>query len=121
MRRHPEESLHRAVACFLNVALVDDAFWTTIPAGGGGRVRGAILKAMGYRRGTPDILIVWQGKAYWIELKAKNGRVSGAQWEVRKALARAGSHVGFAYSADEVESLLRCWGIPLRATMGRAA
>ena len=120
-RRNPEEQLHRAVARFLDVALPEDAWWSTFPSGGGGKIRGARLKAMGLKAGVPDILIIWRGEAFWIELKAKGGRVSSAQWETRTAIARAGSHVGFVYGVDEVDSLLRAFGVPLRASTGRIA
>lgn len=114
-RRSPEESLHRAVAEYLGHALPWDAWWSTIPAGGGGRVRGAKLKAMGYRAGTPDLLIVWQGRAYWIELKAPKGRISEAQADCHIMLDHAGSEVLVARSVDEIETALRKWNVPLKA------
>ena len=114
--KHPEQQLHFAVADYLNVALPTDAWWTTIPAGGGGKVRGAILKAMGYRAGTPDILIVYRGKAFWLELKAPGGRISPAQNEAMNRLMYCGcAAVYVCFTLEHVEKALRAFRIPLSA------
>ena len=59
-----EDEVHRAVATYLDLVLSPEATYTTIP--GGHRV---MTTAPGYRRGFPDILIVWRGQAFCIELK----------------------------------------------------
>lgn len=51
----PEKALHAAVAQFLARALPLRCPWTTVPLGGGGKIRGAHLKAAGTRKGWPDI------------------------------------------------------------------
>jgi hypothetical protein len=121
--RVTEQQLHRAVARFLDLALPHDAWWTTIPAGGGGRVRGAQLKAMGYKAGTPDILIVYRGRALFIELKApKVGRESPEQIAVGHRIIMAGAGRWLAWSLDDVERICgEHWNIPLRASARRAA
>lgn len=85
-----ERAFHKTVAQYLNYALPKDAWWTTIPAGGGGLIRGVHLKAMGYKAGTPDILIIWRGEVYWIELKADGGRLSRSQSDTSQSLRVAG-------------------------------
>ena len=121
-RNHPEETLQRAVAQYLDLALPEDCWWTSIPAGGGGRIRGAILKGMGYKPGTPDILIIWNGRGYWIELKVEKRGLSAAQKACHDRLRIAGSVVSRCYAVDEVEGQLKWWGLPLRAsTKARAA
>jgi VRR-NUC domain-containing protein len=119
MRAAPEQILQRQVFEFLTVALSPPAWFTSIPAGGGGRVRGAILKATGYKPGSPDILIVYNGRAYFLELKApKTGRVSPAQWETHHLLTAAGCPVATCRSLDEVMALFGpkgpWWPIPVR-------
>ncbi len=116
----PEEALHRAVADYLNIALPANSAWTTMPAGGGGRVRGARLKAMGYCKGWPDIEIVWGGFAHFIELKVP-GKYPGAdQKKCHANLRIAGAVVAVCRRIEEVEGTLRGWGIPLRGTTGAA-
>jgi len=112
-RAAPEASLHRQVAAFLARALPRDAWWTTFPAGGGGRVRGAQLRRAGLKAGVPDILIVHRGTAHWIELKAKKGRISDVQIATNAALVAAGCRVHVARSVDDVALSLQQWGIPL--------
>lgn len=122
MTKKPEQALHEAVARFLDIALPIDAFWTTFPAGGGGKARGGQLKAMGLKAGVPDILIVWQGLAFWIELKAPRGVLSAEQRLVHDRLAFAGcERPAVCRSVDDVERALRAREIPIRASVGAAA
>lgn len=112
----PEQNLHRAIADYLDIALPPDCWWTTIPLGGGGRLRGAFLKTMGAKKGTPDILIVRAGRAYWIELKSQHGCVSPAQRECAMRLRTAGCPVPMVCrSIDDVAAVLASFGIELRA------
>lgn len=115
VRQTSEQDLHRTVADFLNVALPADVWWTTIPAGGGGKIRGAILKGMGYRAGTPDILVISGGIARFIELKTTQGRVSEAQARCHAEIMKAGSAVAVCRSLDDVTRTLLGWGIEIRA------
>lgn len=105
-----------SVARFLDLALPDLAWWTTIPAGGGGKVRGAILKAMGYRPGTPDILIIYRDVVLWFELKGPNGWLTAIQKKCRNDLLRNNCcYWELARSVDDVEASLRRHKIPLKA------
>ena len=116
-RQNPEQVLHMAVADYLTRALsIDDGvWWTTFPAGGGGKVRGAFLKRMGLKAGVPDILIIRDGRAYWIELKAKAGKLSPAQWKSKGDMSQAGSPMHLCRSLDDVQRFLIAWAIPIRA------
>ena len=120
-RQHPEEDLARTVAAYLDLALPEDACWTTIPAGGGGRVRGAKLKAVGYKPGWPDLQIVYRGQLICIELKAKYRSLSPEQEAMHERLRLAGAGVGTAKSVESVEQCLRTFGVPLRASTGTRA
>ena len=110
-RADPEAQLHRAVAQYLNLALPKDAVWTTVAHGGGGRIRGAKLKAMGLRPGWPDIQILYRGRFIGIELKSGKGRVSPEQDEVAKAIWGAGGSWFVCCSVDQVMLSLRDMGI----------
>lgn len=119
--RRPELATHRAVAEYLQAVLPPSVFWTTFPAGGGGRARGAQLKAIGLQAGVPDILVIYCGRTYFIELKAPRGRLSEAQETCHPRIWEAGAPVGIAKSVDDVRSLLAGWGIPTREAQARAA
>lgn len=117
-RGNPEHRLHVSVAKFLNVALPLDAWWTTIPTAGSSLQQGAKIKARGYKAGTPDLVILWQGRTYWLELKAPKGTVDPLQRQCHEALMRAGSKVGIARDLNDVQYWLDAqWSIPLRAVV----
>jgi len=125
-RRQSEQSLHRAVAQYLDAALPADCWWTTFPAGGGGKIRGAQLKAMGLKAGVPDILIMreWNlGPAVlWIELKAPQKAGPGiTQRLCHNKLNAVGCHVAVCRSLDDVQETLIGWGIVPKVTLSRRA
>lgn len=120
-RARPEEALHRAVAEFLTLALPEDAWFCHVPNGGKrSKSEAARFKAMGVKAGVPDLLIIYQGRAHWVELKAGKGRLSEAQQTVRAQLYAVDCHWADCRSLDDVEWWIGQWGIPLRASV-RAA
>lgn len=112
--RMQEQALHKSVAQLFAAILTPATFATTFPAGGGGRVRGAILKSMGLRAGVPDWLLVHDGRAYFIELKGPEGTVSKDQTACHLDLEDAGSKVYVCRSLNDVVAALERWGIPTR-------
>ena len=121
-RKQPEQILQRQIAEFLTLALpTPDAWFTAIPAGGGGKVRGAILKGMGYKAGTPDMLVIYKGLPIWLELKSATGTLSMAQKQCLHDLINAGCKWALCRTLDDVERALRRFGVPLRATVGGPA
>ncbi len=120
-RKHDEDDLHRAVADYLTLAMPPAVPWTTMPAGGGGKVRGARLKAMGLHPGWPDLQIVFRGRYIGIELKSGKCVPSSAQKAMHARLRLAEGLVYTATSVEAVEGFLRGAGVPLRATTGARA
>lgn len=113
----PETALHISIANFLTVALPPEIVWTTFPAGGGGKERGRILKAMGLKAGFPDLLFVREpARLYVIEAKTKDGVLSKEQKDMHRDLRAAGVEVAVCRSVEDVELQLRAWDFPLRAT-----
>lgn len=124
-----EALLHQDVADFLRLALREPkTVWTTFPAGGGGKVRGAKLKRAGLRAGWPDIQVISHASGtgalvrfLGIELKAprkpRKGDVSDAQEETLEAIFKAGGSYAICRSVAEVEAALRRAYIPCHATV----
>jgi len=110
-----ERQLQSAVADWLALALPPDAFFSSIGHGGGGKVRGALLKRTGLKAGVPDLLVIADGRARFIELKTAKGRLSPAQREAHDALVRAGALVAVCRSIEDVAAQISAWGIPTRA------
>ncbi len=127
-RQNPEQILHKAVADYLRVALVPPAWFTTFPAGGGGKARGGQLKAMGLMPGMPDLLVFWPGAfasqrftcMLGIELKAARGTTSPAQRAMSGTFQQVHSAIAFCKSIDHVASALAFWSVPHRARVGGA-
>jgi hypothetical protein len=112
MTRRPEQTLQRAVVEHLQWRARPGAWWTHVPLGGArSKVEAAILRGLGTRAGTPDLLIVADGRACFLELKAPRGRVSAAQRECHTALRAAGATVAVANNIDEAVELLESWEI----------
>lgn len=125
-RRKPvqrETAFHMMVARYLDAALPPSCWWTTFPAGGGGKARGGKLKAMGLKAGVADILILHETptaaatSVMWIELKAPKGDgPSDVQKAFAKRMAKFNDVTAYvARSIDEVEAALLGEGIPLNA------
>lgn len=111
-----EAQLHREVADYLR-AVLDPAQveWTTFPAGGGGRIRGAMLKGMGLLAGWPDIQFVVRNRPLMlIELKAEGKYPTPEQRALHERLRGLGCLVAVCRSVDEVEGTLKAWCIPMR-------
>lgn len=105
-----ERRLHASIADFLNVALPPGAFWTTIPGGD----RGPTL-APGYHAGAPDVLLLWNARAIFFEIKTEKGRLSPAQKVAHAEITLAGSVVHVVRSVNELQNFLEILGVPLRA------
>lgn len=125
-RANPEQRLHKAVAQYLGRALKPPTIWTTIGHGGGGKVRGALLKAMGVQPGWPDVIVVGPTlemrscrlAVIGFELKSPTGRQSPEQRQIQMCFEASGAMYHVCRSVDEVEGFLRGVGIPLHATVG---
>lgn len=115
-RTNPEDALHRSVAQLLARVLRKPTIWTTIGHGGGGKVRGAQLKAKGVQSGWSDIIVLHPAK-YWtialgLELKSKDGRASADQLQHRNGMVAVNGHWHLCRSLDDVFAALNLAGIP---------
>lgn len=84
------------------------------------------MKAMGVKAGFPDIGIIWTGRIYLIELKARETRtrLTMAQLNVHQQMRMAGAKVQTCYCLADVQTQLLAWGFPLKwkmAVQGEAA
>lgn len=123
-----ERVFHKAAMEYLNLALPSHAVATTFPAGGGGRIRGAMLKNSGLMPGWPDIQILVRASSFdqaarsfsrfiGFECKReKGGIVSETQLTAHNRIKFSGGVVYVVRTLDEIyqhltvsESLLlRC-------------
>lgn len=101
-RNYAERRLHLSVARLLEWTARRDVLWFHVPNEG---VRtgpaGALLKALGMRRGIPDIIVLADKRCIGLELKASAGRLSPEQEEMAERWTVAGGlwHVANSYQA----------------------
>lgn len=111
-RSNAEELLQRAVVQLLAARKVDRNRFFAVPNGEKrGKATAGRLKAQGVLAGVPDLVfILSDGRIAFIELKARNGRLSPAQsaymdWCVERKIPHA-----VCASIDDVDAALRTWG-----------
>ena len=122
-RQHPEDDFHVTVAQFLAIALPKDACcWTTIePGGKRDTLEAARLQAKGVQAGWTDIIILYCGDLFCIELKAQGKYFSKVQKAMHKELTAAGAFVAPRITKlEELEEFLLRF-MPLRASTGTRA
>lgn len=78
---------------------------------GAGIGRMARLKRMGLRSGVADLVIVKDGKVYFLELKSPGGRMSQKQEEFSIDAMEVGAFYGLASSFDMAVKILKSWQI----------
>ena len=89
-----EHQLQVTCAQYLDLALPQDAVWFAIPNGSHRhKAVAGKLKAEGVKAGIPDLCIIYQGRAIFIELKTKKGSLSPAQKTMQLRLTLAGCPV----------------------------
>ena len=111
-RAQPETQLQRSVIAQLQWRARPGVWWTHIPLGGlRSKVEAAILRGLGTARGTPDLLIVADGKAHFLELKSARSRVTSEQRAGHGALRAAGATVAVATGVDAAIAQLKDWGL----------
>jgi hypothetical protein len=99
MTRRPEEQLQRAVIGHLVWRARPGVFAFHVPNGGWrSRTEAAILKSIGTVAGVPDVLCIFEGRTYALELKAKGGRVTDVQRVTHDRMRAAGAEVATAVS-----------------------
>ncbi len=127
----PEVDTQAAIADALDILLLPPAVWTTLPIG---HVKltgqqAARLSRVGVRRGWFDILIIFDGHPYGLEIKRQGGRLSTdrlvptraggrrmveGQVSVFPKLTAAGCRIATVSSVEDALRALAAWNVPLR-------
>jgi hypothetical protein len=128
-----ENELQEQVARALDACLLPPAFWFSAAIGATKLTpqQAAALSRAGVKRGLPDVLCVYQGLVFGLEIKrARTGRLSKTrivrtrrsaprilegQEDVFPKLRAAGMAISVVHSVDEALAQVATWGIPLRA------
>jgi hypothetical protein len=111
MTRRPEQAIQAAIVEHLRLRAVSDLFWFHVPNGGfRSPVEAMIFKSLGTIAGVPDLIFIYDGQAYGLELKAEGGRLTSVQSAVHEAMGAAGAEVVTAVGVDAALAQLETWG-----------
>lgn len=121
-RNQPEFRIQCAVADQLRFRALPGLFWTAL-ANGENRPKvmdaqgrwysptGERLQRSGLRPGNPDLLLIWQGRAIGLELKAEGGRQNANQRATQTDWTLAGGLYHVAKGFQEAMAFLEMLGV----------
>jgi hypothetical protein len=117
--RIPEASIHRQIADVFAKEIApagkisrEGVVWFSVDIAAYAGVAPGLRTTRGIVAGIPDCVILFEGRAYFIEIKAIDGRLSPAQCDVCASLLVCGAHYGVARNHTEALALVDAWGIP---------
>jgi hypothetical protein len=128
----PEEAEHKAVAALLRMEIAREGHvsehgvcWFSIDMAYGHDPGSAAVPAIralrGVIAGCPDIIVLYQGRAFWCEMKSRDGVLSDPQRSVCATLLLSGCKIAVATDAEGVLAALDVWQIPRKHVVRVAA
>lgn len=119
--RRPEQAFQASLVKSLRMIVPREVMVFAVPNGGWrSAAEGAIFIGQGVVPGMPDLMILHDGRAFGLELKAGKGKTSDAQERAHEALGRALIPVAVVRRLDEALDFLRLHRIPTRLGMAGA-
>jgi hypothetical protein len=113
--RRPEQVFQASLVKSLAMVLDPSCLMFAVPNGGWRTKReAAILIGQGVVPGIPDLMILFNGTAAGMELKAGRGATSDSQDKVHVRFARAGIPIAIIRTLDEALTFLDSAGVPFR-------
>jgi hypothetical protein len=114
-----EPILHKQIADSLRLEIAPPGrvspqgvtWWSVDMAAYAGTVPG-IRTGRGCIAGVPDMIVLYRGMAFFLEVKALDGVLSPAQQTVGIAILMTGAHYGVVRNAGEALEQLDRWEIP---------
>jgi hypothetical protein len=111
-RQRPEQATQRAVVEHLRLrAKPGVVYWHTPNQRRQSPRQGVEWKRQGVLAGVSDLILLHDGNAFALELKADNGRLSEAQREFLDAFNNAGGYSAYAVGVDRAIECLKAWGL----------
>lgn len=114
MKLGAEDRLQLAVLDYIEVVLPHALIFHVPNGGRRSLTEGRKFKMLGVRAGTPDLVLVQDGRTYFFELKSPTGRLSPEQHRFGEDARIAGAGWAVIRSVDDVRNALKAWGIQTR-------
>jgi hypothetical protein len=111
-RSRPEQQVQRAVFQHIRLRGVPNLF-AFHPANGGFRrpIEAKILQGQGVKAGVPDVILIYAGHTWGLEIKAEGGRATKHQLEALAAMEAAGATTAITEGLDSTIKQLETWGL----------
>jgi hypothetical protein len=108
-----EQDMQRAVVSHLRVRGVPGLLAWHTPQGAhySSRVQGAIMQGLGVMAGVSDLLLMYSGRMYALELKAPGEKPTTAQKAFLKAFWQNGGYAEYCDSLDGAIAQLEEWNL----------
>jgi hypothetical protein len=109
-RSRPEQQIQRAILDHIRLRAVPGVF-AFHPANGGWRsaIEAKIFKSLGVVAGVPDIIIIFGGQCFGLELKTDRGRLTNVQRDAHERMREAGALVAVVHGIDAALAQLTEW------------
>lgn len=111
-----EQEIHKAVAAHIRQRGKPGLVWwhsnnNVAIRGRKGAVLGGIAKGMGVRAGVSDIVALYRGRFYALELKTEKGRLTECQMAFITEVNDAGGFATVASGVDQAIRILETWNL----------
>ena len=112
-----EEQLHISIIQYLEAVLPPHVVVAHIPNQAGPTGKRSVgfnakMKKLGRKSGMPDIMLIYGGRAFFLEVKTERGRLSKVQRACFADLVQAGCWPLSVRSIDDVRDALKRFMIP---------
>jgi hypothetical protein len=107
-----EQELQRAVLDHLRMRGQKGLVFFAVPNGGyRSGVEASIMKGLGVRAGVSDLILLYLGAFYAVELKSEKGKATLPQAAFLAEVRAAGGHTAVCNSLDAAIERLEQWGL----------
>jgi hypothetical protein len=102
-----EDQIQKALVSHLKTRGAKGLFWYAVPNGGvRSKVEAKIMQSTGTRPGTPDLGFVFEGRAFFLEVKTENGRSTEHQLKAISDINAAGGYAAIGQGIDACLEIL---------------
>lgn len=113
-RNFPEHKINRQFWQYLNLCCPNVLAFHPCNEGQRTPWEAERLTEIGLVPGVADLVLVHNGKAFFVEAKAPGGKLSPAQERFAEDVRAAGAEFAVCYDLDDLKNALTAWSIPTR-------
>lgn len=115
--KRPEQAIHKAVADHIRVRGAKGLVWFTVGQSNyaknnrGKAIQAAVNKGLGVRAGVSDLIFLYRGLFFALELKAPGNTPTEDQYKFLSDVEAAGGFSAWAVGLDKALKILETWGL----------